>query len=113
MEKFLKLAALAIIFSLFFYFTSSSPALAQSNEEIEKELAEIAESLRLLEIAEKPLKDELAQLRVKLADIEKRINSVSASIDRLEENIQKRSQDLAYQKMLFNQRVRNQWEERN
>ena len=108
--KTLKKLVIAVGFlAALFYFTSFRSLLAQTNEEIEKELAQIAEALRLLEIAEKPLKEELAQLRVKLTDIERRINNVSLSIDRLEENIKERSQDLAYQKMLFNQRVRNQY----
>ena len=104
-----KLIIVAVLFATLFYFTSFSPIFGQTNEEIEKELAQIAEALRLLEIAEKPLKEELSQLRVKLTDIERRINNVSLSIDRLEESIKERSQDLAYQKMLFNQRVRNQY----
>ena len=108
-RMFKKLIIAAGFLTALFYFTSFRPLLAQTNEEIEKELAQIAEALRLLEIAEKPLKEELAQLRVKLTDIERRINNVSLSIDRLEENIKERSQDLAYQKMLFNQRVRNQY----
>lgn len=108
-RMFKKLIIAAGFLTALFYFTSFRPLLAQTNEEIEKELAQIAEALRLLEIAEKPLKEELSQLRVKLTDIEKRINNVSLSIDRLEESIKERSQDLAYQKMLFNQRVRNQY----
>jgi len=53
--KTLKKLVIAVGFlTALFYFTSFHPLLAQTNEEIEKELAQIAEALRLLEIAEKP-----------------------------------------------------------
>jgi len=76
---------------------------------IEEELGEIAEALRLLEIAEAPLKEELGQLKVKVADIERRISNVEARIIRLGEDIDKRMADLVFQKELFDKRVRNQY----
>jgi len=94
--------SLAILFSLFSFF----PVRAET---IDEELAEIAESLRLLDIAEAPLRKELNELRVKLANIKKRIQAVEAYVNKLEEDIQKRSVELVYQKELFDKRVRYQY----
>jgi len=94
--------SLAILFSLFSFF----PVQAKT---IDEELAEIAESLRLLDIAEAPLRKELNELKVKLANIKKRIQAVEAYVNKLEKDIQQRTLELAYQKELFDKRVRYQY----
>ena len=76
---------------------------------IDEELNEITEALRLLDIAEAPLKEELGQLKVKVADIERRISNVETRVIQLGEDIDKRIADLVYQKALFDKRVRNQY----
>jgi len=104
--KFLRKLAIGIIFFfVLFHFTSFS-VFAKS---IDEELAEIAESLRLLEIAEAPLKQEFSELKVKVADIERRIRGVESRVVQLGKDIDKRMADLVFQKALFEKRVRNQY----
>ena len=82
--KFLRKLAIGIIFFfVLFHFTSFS-VFAKS---IDEELAEIAESLRLLEIAEAPLKQEFSELKVKVADIERRIRGVESRVVQLGKDI--------------------------
>ncbi len=110
MKIFKKLTVAAIgCLVIFSCLASPRPVRAQSSEEIDKELNKINESLRLLDIAEKPLKAELGQLKVKVANLERRINNVGTGIAQLGQSINKRTADLVFQKALFDRRVRNQY----
>ena len=111
---FRKIALTEFIFCLLIIivlavFPLIDPSTVQAKSLEEMSLSEIEESIAALTAAIAPLEKEVGDLKSKIAVIYQRINSVIFQVVQLEQNIQKRTEDLVYQKVLFDQKVRRQY----
>ncbi len=96
-----------LFFLLFFVLLSDSLVFSRSIsemslEEIEKELANITAAIG-------PLKNESADLTSKIVNAQNRIISIEQRVRQLSGEIDERTEDLVYQRAMFEQRVRSQY----
>ncbi|MGD8744455.1 MAG: SpoIID/LytB domain-containing protein, partial [Candidatus Woesebacteria bacterium] len=104
------LITLALIFSVFY-----SPAFAEPDcnnpgpGEFDVCIDKIQREIDALTPAHEYNKKELADLKVQLASLEKRIENIAIQLDALEKDILKREEDVAYTRSIFNEKTSNHY----
>ncbi len=88
-------------------FLSNSPVFSKSIDEMS--LEEIEQEIANINAAIGPLKQESSDLANKITDIQSRIVGVEQRVYQLALTIGERTDDLVYQKAMFEQRVRSQY----
>ena len=99
---FLLFLLLAFTFSLV-----ASPILSKSIDEMS--LEEIEQEIANINAAIDPLKQESSDLANKIAGVQSRIVGVEQRVRQLAQDIEERTDELVYQKAMFEQRVRSQY----
>lgn len=73
------------------------------------QIREIQKEIDALKPAHERNKSELADLKKQLSDLDKRINNISLKLKENESEIEKREEDLAYAKEIFNQKANSHY----
>ncbi len=73
------------------------------------QIAEIQREINALSPAQEKNKTELAALRKQISDLTAKINKISSQLKKTEASIQKREEDLAFVKRIFEEKARNHY----
>lgn len=107
---FLRLVFLLLLpFFLFVFLKTSIFAQSCPSTDYDCQIREIQKEIGLLKPAHERNKSELADLKKQLADLDKRIATLSLSLKENEVEIEKREEDLAYAKEIFNQKANSHY----
>jgi peptidoglycan hydrolase CwlO-like protein len=72
-------------------------------------IARIEQEINALKPAQEYNKKELADLRIQISSLEKRIAGISVQLTKTEEDIEKREEDLAYAEEIFSEKTKNHY----
>lgn len=105
--KKIVIVLLPVLLLAFAFFLATSPVLSKSIDEMS--LEEIEQEIANINAAIGPLKQESSDLANKIAEVQNRIAGVEQRVRQLAQDIEERTDELVYQKAMFEQRVRSQY----
>jgi len=94
---------------LVFYFFSVARASHCPASDYDCQIAEIQKEIDAIKPAHEYNKKELAGLRVQVISLNNRIAAISKELDQVEESINQREEDLAYTRLIFEEKASNHY----